>query len=135
VSEKALEGRDAAGSGPHGGDPPAAQPSSPKPDSGVPGTQHADGPVYAEKDPSPGLDIGQAEVQEKFDKLEEDGFLGTQVDPTPNENYSMETPPDAPTPETDPELAAKARAAVDADRTPMSAGSPTPQVPDDERSK
>lgn len=36
------------------------------------------------------------------------GFFGKEVDPTPDENYSLLTPPDAPTPETDPELAAAA---------------------------
>lgn len=29
------------------------------------------------------------------------GFFGREVDPTPDENYSLQTPPDAPTPETD----------------------------------
>ena len=52
-------------------------------------------------------DAGQAEVQEKFDKIEEKGYIGVVPDPTPNEHYSLETDPDAPTPETDPELAKK----------------------------
>jgi hypothetical protein len=29
------------------------------------------------------------------------GYSGFEVDPTPNENYSLQTPQDAPTPETD----------------------------------
>lgn len=73
-------------------------------------------PVVAEKVPAPGLDVGQAEVQERVDAEEAKGFRGQNVDPTPNENYSMETPPDAPTPETDPALAAAAKAAVDGNR-------------------
>lgn len=68
-------------------------------------------PVEAVKDPSPGLDVGQDEVQAKMDLHTEQGFIGQTPDPTPNENYSMETPPDAPTPETDPELRAAAQAA------------------------
>lgn len=44
-------------------------------------------------------DAGQAEVQEKFDEAAEKGYFGTAPDATPNENYSLQTPPDAPTPE------------------------------------
>ena len=73
-------------------------------------------PVVAEKVPAPGLDVGQKEVQERVDAEEAQGFRGQNVDPTPNENYSMETPPDAPTPETDAKLAAEAKAAVDGNR-------------------
>jgi len=40
----------------------------------------------------------------------ERGYAGFEVDPTPNENYSLETPQDAPTPETD--ASAKADAAA-----------------------
>lgn len=47
-----------------------------------------------------GGDAGQAEVQAKMDKVEEQGFEGTQVDMTPRENYTLQTPQDAPTPET-----------------------------------
>ena len=46
-------------------------------------------------------------LQEEVDERNELGFIGVKVDPTPNENYSAQNP-DAPTPETDPELAAKA---------------------------
>jgi hypothetical protein len=38
------------------------------------------------------------------------GYSGFEVDPTPNENYSLQTPQDAPTPETD---ATAKRAAVE----------------------
>lgn len=40
------------------------------------------------------------------------GFFGTEVDPTPDENYSLQTPLDAPTPETDPGAHDKAQKAV-----------------------
>lgn len=40
------------------------------------------------------------------------GFFGLEVDPTPDENYSLLTPPDAPTPETDPEAFAAAQSAA-----------------------
>ena len=59
-----------------------------------------------------GGDAGQAEVQEKFDAAAEKGHFGFTPDPTPNENYSLETPPDAPTPENDAEAEAKARKAA-----------------------
>lgn len=57
-------------------------------------------------------DFGQAEVQAKFDEAEEKGYYGNTPDPTPNENYSLETPQDAPTPETDRKLADEAHAAA-----------------------
>ena len=44
-------------------------------------------------------DAGQAEVQAKMDEIEEQGFEGERVDPTPRENYSLQTPQDAPVPE------------------------------------
>lgn len=63
-------------------------------------------------------DAGIAEVQEKFDAINERGFVGETTDPTPNENYSLEGGADpktgstGPTPETDPELAREADAAA-----------------------
>ena len=39
----------------------------------------------------------------------EKGYFGYSPDPTPRENYTLRTPSDAPTPETDKELAEKAR--------------------------
>jgi hypothetical protein len=47
-------------------------------------------------------DSGQAEVQAKVDKETEQGFRGTEVDPTPNENYTVAgVVAGKPTPETD----------------------------------
>lgn len=51
--------------------------------------------------PDPVFDLDEALAQ---------GYSGFEVDPTPNENYSLETPQDAPTPETD---ATAKRAAVE----------------------
>jgi hypothetical protein len=41
-------------------------------------------------------DAGQAEVQKTVDKLEDQGFLGTKVDPLPNSAHSLESGPDSP---------------------------------------
>jgi hypothetical protein len=55
---------------------------------------------------APGMD----EVQEKVDREEEQGFRGVEVDPTPNENYSVAgVLAGKPTPETDPEHAEQVR--------------------------
>ena len=55
----------------------------------------------AEKTAAPkGGDAGQAELQKYADKVEEQGYEGHVPDETPNENYSLETPQDAPVPET-----------------------------------
>lgn len=57
-------------------------------------------------------DAGQAEVQSNFDQINEQGFVGTEVDPTPNENYTVSgVTSGKPTPETDEKAAAKAREA------------------------
>jgi hypothetical protein len=48
------------------------------------------------------------DLQEQADEATEKGFVGESVDPTPNENYSLQTPPDAPTPETHPDAAEEA---------------------------
>ena len=54
----------------------------------------------------------EKQVQEAVDKETEQGFRGTEVDPTPNENYTVEgVTAGKPTPETDPKQAEKARAA------------------------
>lgn len=50
-------------------------------------------------------DLGQDQVQEKMDEINEQGFFGGNPDPTPRENYTLQTPPDAPTPETDKDAA------------------------------
>jgi hypothetical protein len=58
-------------------------------------------------------DLGQAELQKRFDEAEKDGFLGTEVDPTPNENYTVAgVTSGKPTPETDEKTRAKAREAA-----------------------
>lgn len=50
-------------------------------------------------------DAGQAEVQEKFDEMEEKGYLGVKLDPTPNENYTVAgVLANLPRPETDADL-------------------------------
>ncbi len=51
-------------------------------------------------------DAGQAEVQEKVDKETEQGFVGIEIDQTPNERYSQESD-DSRTPESDPKEAEK----------------------------
>ena len=52
------------------------------------------------------VDLGQAEVQERMDEINEKGYLGSVPDPTPNENYTVAgVTSGAATPETDPELA------------------------------
>jgi hypothetical protein len=57
-------------------------------------------------------DSGEAQVQEKVDAENEQGFRGTRVDPTPLENYTLEgVTSGKPTPETDEKAAAKAREA------------------------
>jgi hypothetical protein len=50
--------------------------------------------------------LGAGQVQEKMDEEQEQGFRGTKVDPTPNENFTVAgVTSGAPTPETDPGLA------------------------------
>ncbi len=52
----------------------------------------------------------QAELQKKIDAENAQGFRGTEVDPTPNENYTVAgVTSGAPTPETDTETAKKVR--------------------------
>lgn len=45
-------------------------------------------------------DAGADQVQQSFDEAAEKGYFGHSPDDTPRENYSLETGPDAPTPET-----------------------------------
>lgn len=52
----------------------------------------------AKKKATPG-DSGEKQVQEAFDKANEQGFFGESPDRTPRENYTLQTPQDAPTPE------------------------------------
>jgi len=55
-------------------------------------------------------DLGASEVQDTIDAENEQGFRGTKVDPTPDENYTVAgVTSGKPTPETDDKAAAKAR--------------------------
>jgi hypothetical protein len=38
----------------------------------------------------------QAEIQKAVDQAEEQGFIGTKVDPRDNEEYSLQSGPDSP---------------------------------------
>jgi hypothetical protein len=59
-------------------------------------------------------DAGEKEMQERFDEANEKGFFGTEVDPTPNENYTVKgVTSGAPTPETDAGARKAARNAAD----------------------
>jgi hypothetical protein len=50
--------------------------------------------------PSPGSDVGEAEVASQFDEAEEQGYIGSTPDDTPNENYTLQgVTSDKPTPE------------------------------------
>lgn len=42
-------------------------------------------------------DAGQAEVQKRFDEAAEKGYFGERPPGLPNERYSLESGPDAPT--------------------------------------
>ena len=51
-------------------------------------------------------EAGNQQAQEAFDVEQEQGFRGIEVDPTPNEHYTLEgVNKGLPTPETDPEYA------------------------------
>lgn len=53
--------------------------------------------------------LADDQVQEKVDRAEEKGFLGQEVDQTPNENYTVPGQlAGKPVPETDPDQAKKA---------------------------
>lgn len=70
-------------------------------------TAHAGNPK-ADEGPQP-TDAVTEEVQEKVDEETKQGFRGTEVDGTPNENYAVQgVTSGAPTPETDPDQARKA---------------------------
>lgn len=67
-------------------------------------------------------DPSTAEVQRQVDEENEQGFRGVEVDPTPNENYTVAgVTSGAPTPETDDEAAEQARTAQ-ADAATRAAG-------------
>jgi len=55
-------------------------------------------------------DLGASQVQANFDKETDQGFRGVDVDPTPNENYTVGGVTDGkPTPETNADAAKTAR--------------------------
>jgi len=58
-------------------------------------------------------DAGAASVQKQVDEENAKGFVGVEVDPTPNENYTVAgVVAGKPTPETDDKAAASAAAAL-----------------------
>lgn len=62
------------------------------------------------KSPEKATEAAQAEVQKVVDKQVDQGFRGVEVDPTPNENYTVPgVLADKPTPETDADHAASVR--------------------------
>lgn len=59
--------------------------------------------------------VAQA-IQKATDEAEEQGYFGTAVDPTPNENYTLKgVTSGAPTPESDPQYAREVRQKLDDD--------------------
>lgn len=63
-------------------------------------------------------DLGQSQVQARMDKETSQGFRGKEVDPTPNEHYSVAgVIAGRPTPETDAKAAQKAREVTGGVRT------------------
>jgi hypothetical protein len=59
--------------------------------------------------------VAQA-IQKATDEAEEQGYFGTAVDPTPNENYTLKgVTSGAPTPESHPEYAREVRHKLDDD--------------------
>lgn len=42
-------------------------------------------------------DLGQAEVQKSVDKAEDKGYIGNEVDSTPDREYSIKSGPESPT--------------------------------------
>lgn len=70
-------------------------------------------------------DPAAAEVQKNLDVETEQGFRGAKVDPTPNENYTAEgVSSGAPTPETDPKLAAEVASIAATRFDPTNANNP-----------
>jgi hypothetical protein len=66
--------------------------------------------------PSAPSDAAVAEAQRVVDKAEDRGFLGVEVDPTPNEHYTVAgVLAGKPTPESDLEHARKIRQQLDDD--------------------
>jgi hypothetical protein len=68
------------------------------------------------KTSQPPQDAAQKEVQKAVDKAEEKGYLGVEVDPTPDEHYTVSgVLAGKPTPETDPDHAREVRQKLDDD--------------------
>ena len=68
------------------------------------------------KSAQPPQDAAQRDVQKAVDKAEEKGYLGVEVDPTPDEHYSVAgVTAGKPTPETDPGHAREVRQKLDDD--------------------
>jgi hypothetical protein len=68
----------------------------------------------AERKTQPPQDAAQKEVQKAVDKAEEKGYLGVEVDPTPDEHYTVAgVLAGKPTPETDLEHAREVRQKLD----------------------
>lgn len=58
-------------------------------------------------------EAGAEQVQQRVDEEQDQGFVGTEVDPTPNENYTLAgVTSGKPTPETDERAAEEARKAA-----------------------
>jgi len=78
--------------------------------------------IQAKNDPSgkpSSADAGQDEVQENVDEANEKGYFGTAVDPTPNENYTLQgVVAGKPTPETDADAKTDAEKAAGVGVTP-----------------
>jgi hypothetical protein len=68
------------------------------------------------KTAQPPQDAAQKEVQKAVDKAEEKGYLGVEVDPTPDAHYTVAgVLAGEPTPETDPGHAREVRQKLDDD--------------------
>lgn len=81
------------------------------------------------KKDKPAADLGADQVQQRVDAENTQGFAGVEVDPTPNENYTMQgVTSGAPTPETDDEAAKVARDAAGLDPLAKSAANLGEQV-------
>lgn len=77
----------------------------------------------ARKDNDTSTDSAETQVQERVNAEQERGYRGIEVDPTPNENYSVAgVTSGAPTPETDADAAEAARKAQ-ADTARLAEGS------------
>lgn len=66
------------------------------------------------KSNQPPQDAAQKEVQKAVDEAEDKGYIGVEVDPTPDSHYTVEgVLAGKPTPETDPDHAREVRQQLD----------------------